>query len=127
MKKSLSLLVATTALTVAIGFPAFAAMRTSDDATTLCGAGVCVMELGDADLDLPVVRVDDDGDGDEDGGWFSRDDDDEDCEDDGEDEDDDDDDETCPDAVGNPAPAGTVPPPANGLFGNGTPPMAVTN
>lgn len=27
----------------------------------------------------------------------------------------------------NPAPAGTVAPPANGLFGNGAPPVAVTN
>ncbi|MBV0913784.1 PepSY domain-containing protein [Anianabacter salinae] len=42
-------------------------------------------------------------------------------------EDDDDDDDDYGTAVGNPAPAGTVAPPQNGLFGTGTPPKVKVN
>ncbi|MCL7466819.1 hypothetical protein [Phaeovulum sp. NW3] len=41
--------------------------------------------------------------------------------------DDDDDDDNAPAGRGTPAPAGTVAPPTNGLFGTGAPPKAVTN
>jgi len=78
MTSRLSLLFASTALTVALGLPALAAMQTQDNPS------------------------DHDGDGDGDG-------------------------DDCTGAKGNPAPAGTVAPPANGLFGTGAPPVAVTN
>jgi hypothetical protein len=68
--------------------------------------------------------VDDDGEGGEKGSWwFSRTDDDD---DEGEDCDDDDDD--CGSgAAGNAAKAGTVAPPKNGLFTNGTAPVVKSN
>lgn len=46
---------------------------------------------------------------------------------DDDDHDEDDDDDDAPAGRGTPAPAGTVAPPANGLFGTGAPPSAVTN
>ncbi len=49
------------------------------------------------------------------------DDDDDDC------DDDDDDDDDCRGGARNPAPAGTVAPPQNGLFGNGAPPQVQVN
>lgn len=123
MTSRLSLLFASTALTVALGLPALAAMQAQVNAAAPC-SDVCAAEFGVDDPSLPLIRVSGDDDDDDDGGWFGRDhdhdhDDDEDC-----DEDDDDD---CAGARGNPAPAGTVAPPANGLFGNGAPPVAVTN
>ena len=47
--------------------------------------------------------------------------------DDDEDSDDDDDDDDGAGAASNPAPAGTVAPPANGLFGNGPAPRVQVN
>lgn len=129
MTSRLSLLFASTSLTFALGLPALAAVPTPVTAPDLCG-GVCAAVFTADDLPLPLIRVsghDDDAD-DDDGGWFRRghddDDDGEDCEDDDHEENDDD----CKGAGGrsNPAPAGTVAPPANGLFGNGAPPAAVT-
>jgi hypothetical protein len=81
------------------------------------------------DLGSPVLLVAEDED-DEDGGWlsFGSDDDSggEDC-----DEDDGDDEENCAKdgtgGSGNPAPAGSKAPPANGLFGDGKAPKASTN
>lgn len=78
-----------------------------------------------SDLGPPLVLVAEDEDGDdEDGGWLSF----------GDDDSDEDEDacdpqkETCPAAgSGNAAPAGTVAPPANGLFGDGKAPTASTN
>ena len=114
MTTRLSLFFASTALTVAFALPALAAMQTQGNAAGLC-SGVCAALFGADDLPAPFIRV-------------SGDDDDEDCHDDQEDDDDDgDDDDSCIGALGNPAPAGTVAPPANGLFGNGAPPVAVTN
>ena len=107
MKNRLSLLLASTALTVAIGLPALAAMQDPVGSAGLLDS-VRAAVLGDGDQPMPLVRV-------------SGDDDDDDC------EDDDDDDCKGAGARGNPAPAGTVAPPANGLFGNGKPPVAVTN
>lgn len=128
MTSRLSLLFTTTALTVMIGLPALAAMQTRNDEPAAC-TGACVTELRADDGDLPLIRVSGDDDEGE-GGWFGRggdDDDDDDEGDDDEDDDCDDDDCAASGGRGNPAPAGTVPPPANGLFGNGAPPVAVTN
>ena len=123
MTSRLSLLFASTALTVALGLPALAAMQVQGKAHDQC-SGVCAAVLSADDQPVPFIRVSGDDDDDDDGGWVRRGhDDDEDCDDD----DDDDDHDGCIGALGNPAPAGTVAPPANGLFGNGAPPVAVTN
>lgn len=132
MTSRLSLLFASTALVVALGLPALAAMQTPGTAQGDC-IGVCAAVFGADDQPVPLIRVSgDDDDDDDDGGWFRRghdddDDEDEDDDDDDDDCDDDDDDDGCTGARGNPAPAGSVAPPANGLFGNGAPPVAVTN
>lgn len=123
MTSRLSLLFASTALAVALGLPALAAMQVQGNAQGAC-SGVCAAVFSADDQTVPLIRVSGDDDDDDDGGWIRRghdDDDDEDC------DDDDDDDDACIGALGNPAPAGTVAPPANGLFGNGAPPVAVTN
>lgn len=123
MTPRLALLFTTTALTVALGPPALAAMLSQGTAAHQC-SGVCAAVFSDGASSLPLIRVS--GDDDDDGGWLRRgrgNDDDDDC--DGGDEGDDD----CAGVGGrgNPAPAGTVAPPANGLFGSGAPPVAVTN
>lgn len=121
MTSRFSLLFATTALTVALGLPALGAIQAQGNAQGHCG-GVCAAVFSADDQPMPLVRVSGDDD-DDDGGWFGRgddDDDDEDC-------DDDDDEDACTGALGNPAPAGTVAPPANGLFGKGTPSVTLTN
>ena len=122
MTSRFSLLFASTALTVALGLPALAAMQTQGNAQDQC-SGVCAAVFSANDLSMPLIRVSGgDEDDDDDGRWFRRghdDDDDEDC--------DDDDEGTCTGGPGNPAPACTGAPPANGLFGNGAPPVAVTN
>ncbi len=126
MTSRLSLLFASTALTVALGLPALAAMQAQGSAQGQ-GSGVCAEVLSADNQPVPFIRVSGDDDDDDDGGWVRRghdDDDDEDCD---EDDDDDDDDDACTGALGTPAPAGSVAPPANGLFGNGAPPVAVTN
>lgn len=120
MTSRLSLLFASTALTVALGLPALAAMQVQGNAHDQC-SGVCAAVLSADDQPVALIRVSGDEDEDEN-------DDDEDCDDDDDgDNEDDDDDDGCIGALGNPAPAGTVAPPANGLFGNGAPPVAVTN
>lgn len=117
------LLLASTALTLAIGLPALAAARAEGSAPGHCPTA-CARVLGDAERGGPLVRVSDDDDDDHDDGHRARrghhddDDEDDDC--------DDDDGDGCNSARVNPAPAGTVAPPANGLFGNGAPPVAVT-
>jgi hypothetical protein len=115
MTSRLTLLVASTALTATLGLPALAATQAQGSAPNQCSA-VCAAVFGANDPSLPLIRVSgDDEDDDEE--------DEEDCdEDDNEDDEDD-----CTGALGKPAPAGTVAPPANGLFGNGAPPVAVTN
>jgi hypothetical protein len=123
MTSRLSLLFASTALAVALGLPALAAMQVQGNAQGAC-SGVCAAVFSAEDQTVPLIRVSGDDDDDDDGGWIRRGHDDEDCDDD---DDDDDDDDACIGALGNPAPAGTVAPPANGLFGNGAPPVAVTN
>ena len=126
MTSRLSVFFASTALAVALGLPALAAMQTQGIAQSAC-SGVCEAVFNADGQPVPLIRVSGDDDDDDDGGWVRRGhDDDEDCDDD-DDDDDDDDHDGCIGALGNPAPAGTVAPPANGLFGNGAPPVAVTN
>jgi hypothetical protein len=113
MKKTLTLLVASTALTAAIGVPAWSAMHVPESEGLRSLAAL--FEEGHQELPLVLVSGDDDDDDDDD-----RDDDD----DDDDEEDDDDDDRG---GARNPAPAGTVAPPQNGLFGTGTPPQVKVN
>ncbi len=130
MKMTISVLFATTALTAAIASPAWSAMR----APAFVPAAEPVETILDtAQGAAPFILVDDDK---EDEGLRAGGNDDDDNEDDDEDEDEDedeDDDDECDDddgacgAAKNPAPAGTVTPPENGLFGSGTPPKAQVN
>lgn len=113
MTSRFSVLFTSTALTMALGLPALAAIQTQGNAQGRCSS-VCAAVFGADDLSVPLVRVSGEDE-----------DDDEDC--DEEEEEDEDDDDACPGALGTPAPAGTVAPPANGLFGNGAAPVAVTN
>ena len=124
MKTPSPLLFASTALTMALSLPAFAASPFAGTADISGKARLATMTCDD-DGNLPLIRVsDDDDDDDDDDDHRGRtrhrhdDDDDDDC-----------DDGRCRGAGGwgNAAPAGTVAPPANGLFGNGAPPKAVTN
>jgi hypothetical protein len=119
MKKTLAMLVATTALTTAIGLPAWSAMRTQAEGEERPFAGV----FNDGQEALPLILVSDDDDDDDEHRRRSGhdNDDDDDC------DDDDDDDDDCRGGARNPAPAGTVAPPQNGLFGNGAPPQVQVN
>ena len=123
MRKTLTLLVASTALTAAIGAPAWSAMKVPADGAVRPLAAL----VGDAPHPMPLVLASDDDDDDDHRREGSRhghdddDDDDDDC------DDDDDDDDDCRGAARNPAPAGTATPPRNGLFGNGAPPQVRVN
>jgi hypothetical protein len=123
MRKPLTFLVASTALTAAIGVPAWSAMRAPSDVLRPVAA-----LFDDAPQATPLVLASDDDDDDDrwrDGSRRGHDDDDDDDDDD--DCDDDDDDDDCRGGARNPAPAGTVAPPQNGLFGNGAPPQVQVN
>ncbi len=123
MKKTLTLLVASTALTAAIGVPAWSAMQASADGVLRPVAAL----FDDASQAMPLVLASDDDDDDDrwrDGSRRGHDDDDDDDDDDCDDDDDDDD---CRGGARNPASAGTVAPPQNGLFGNGAPPQVQVN
>lgn len=116
MKSALALLLAGSALVAAFMVPSLAAMRGTSDALAPSFAGA-----DDADHDIRLIKVSDD-----------RDDNDDDDDDDrraGHERDDHDDEDEDRDtgARANPSPAGTVAPPANGLFGTGAPPIAVIN
>ena len=89
MKKTLTLLVASTALTAAIGVPAWSAMQAPSGVLRPVAA-----LFDDAPLAIPLVLASDDD-------WRG--------------------------GARNPAPAGTVAPPQNGLFGNGAPPQVQVN
>lgn len=126
MKKTLTFLAASTALTVAIGVPAWSAMQAPSDGVLRPVAAL----FDDAAQAMPLVLASDDDDDDNrwrDGSRRGHDDDDDDDDDDDEDCDDDDDDDECRGGARNPAPAGTVAPPQNGLFGNGAPPQVQVN
>jgi hypothetical protein len=105
MKKTLTLLVASTALTAAIGVPAWSAMQAPAGGVLRPVAAL----FDDAPQTMPLLLANDDDD----------DHDDDDC-----DEGDDDD---CRGGARSPAPADTVAPPQNGLFGNGAPPQVQVN
>lgn len=114
MKKTLMLLLASTAVTAAIGLPASGAL------SPLAGneGAPLAAPIPNAAQDMPTMLAsNDDDDRDDD------DDDDDDC-------DDDEDEGDCAGGGGgaaNPAPAGTVAPPQNGLFGTGAPPKVQVN
>lgn len=109
MKKTLSLLIATTALTAVIGIPAWAMLGP--------GSGSISAVLQSAEGASPLVLVDDDEDDDDEHKRESR----------RAGHDDDEDDDDCEDGANNPAPAGSVTPPGNGLFGTGAPPKVQVN
>jgi hypothetical protein len=137
MRKTLTLLVASTALTAAIGLPAWSMMQAPAD-----GAPRPFATILEDDAQAPPVILasnddddrgyretsrrghdDDDDDDDHDEDDHDEDDHDEDDDDDHDDDDDDDDRSGARD----PAPAGTVAPPQNGLFGNGAAPKVKVN
>jgi hypothetical protein len=121
MRKTLALLVASTALTATLGLPVLAAV-------TMSGAQRLSVGLTDAAGDAAPVLISDDHDDDDDHDNRRRDHDDDDGDHDYHDVDDDeDDDDDDRGGARNPAPAGTVAPPSNGLFGNGTPPKVQMN
>lgn len=124
MKSTLTLLAATTAVGALVAIAAFGAIRTSgaDDPRLVPLPGAesnahvtqqepLLLASGDDDDDSAAQEGGDDDD------WGIVD-----CEE-GEDDDDAGD---CPAGL-NPAPAGTVAPPANGLFGTGAPPQVQVN
>ena len=120
MKKTLILLVASTALTAAIGLPAWSAMQAPAEGILRPFAAL----FGEGSQTMPLVLASDD----DPRGWrdgVRRGHDDDDGDDDDCDEGDDDDD--CDVGSPNPAPAGTVTPPQNGLFGSGAPPQVQVN
>ena len=113
MRKSLTLLFASTALAAAIGIPAWSAMNAPEGGSPRPFAALFEQRA----RALPLILASDDDDDDEERGTreSSR-----------RGHDDDDDDE-CGGSARNPAPAGTVAPPQNGLFGNGAPPQVQVN
>lgn len=129
MKRTLTILVASTALTAAIGLPAWGAMR------ALIGDAQPLAEITDAGKEaLPLVLASDDDDGEDRRSVRRSHDEDDDREFRrssryGHDEDDDDDDDDDDDGGRgrNPAPAGSIAPPQNGLFGTGSPPKVQVN
>ena len=115
MRKTLTLLVASTALTAVIGMPAWSAMHAPADGSPRPFAAICSRtRRSRCPSSSPVTtmtmmpqtdgsrRDHDDDDGDDD--------DDDDCEDD-------DDDDDCRSGASNPAPAGTVAPRRTGFSG----------
>ncbi|CAA0090386.1 Uncharacterised protein [Starkeya nomas] len=111
MRKTLAILFASTALTAGIGFPAWSAMH---EAARFEGLRDAVLDAG---RDLGVVLASDDDDDRDHGRQLRR----------GDDDDDEDDDDSRGGNVSAPAPAGSVAPPNNGLFGNGAAPKAQMN
>lgn len=125
MKKTLTFLAASTALTAAIGVPAWSAMQSPTGAGLRSVAAL----FEEGAQSMPLVLASDDDDDDDDHGWrnATRRGHDDDDDDDDDDDCDDDDDDGCRGGARNPAPAGTVAPPSNGLFGNGEPPRVKVN
>ena len=119
MKKILILLAASTALTAAVALPAWSALSAPADAdqhpfsAVIDAVGDAMEPVLVADGDRDIRRRSNDGD-DRRHRHHA-------------DDDDDDDDVDCGTTTRNPAPAGTVAPPQNGLFGNGAPPQVRVN
>jgi hypothetical protein len=111
-----TLLAATTALAALTAVPAIGAVRVSENPASSM--------FITADLDAMLILASSDDDDDEDKAGYRSAEDDDDCED--EDDDDDKDNAGCTGAA-IPAPAGTVAPPANGLFGTGAAPQVRVN
>lgn len=109
MKTTLALLAATTALGAIMAVPAIGAIRTADADSLPAAFSASADTMQDG---LVLLASGDDEDDDEE--------DDDDCEDDDENK------GGCA-AGSNPAPAGTVAPPANGLFGKGAAPRVQVN
>ena len=116
MTKTLTLIIASTALTAALGIPAWSAMHLPAQVESITPLPA---SLDTSDPNQLLVLVDDD---DNEGGNASH----------RQSEDDDEDDDECDDDGGNcgaspgaAAPAGSVAPPQNGLFGSGTPKVQV--
>ena len=111
MKKTFAILVASTALAIGAGVPAWSGMHRAEHASARTD-------------DDGILKLASDDRRDRDHGKKSRsDDDDQRYGDDGHD----DDDGYGRNASANPAPAGTVAPPANGLFGSGVAPKVKLN
>ncbi len=122
MTKIFALLVTATALTTAIGLPAAQALRVSALATGPCSSTACTLAVDGTTPAAALILVSGgEDDGEKTPGKDHRKHHD-DCDDDEEESDDD-----CTADTMRPAPAGTATPPANGLFGKGAPPVAVTN
>ncbi|MGE5198834.1 MAG: hypothetical protein ACM3H9_04280 [Rhodospirillaceae bacterium] len=124
MTKTFALLAASAALATALGVPAFSALRVGEDDESR----PAIAFPDDRTRSTPLMLASNDDDDDEHGwreSWRRGGDDDDDDEED--DDCDDDDDGGCRGAAQNPAPAGTVAPPQNGLFGNGAPPQVQVN
>lgn len=111
--KTLTVLFASAALTVLLGFPALRALHASEPGEALAPLAAL---LGADSQQRPVTLAEDDGHETE-GGTVVR----------GESDDDEgacgDDDGNCAPAPAAPAPGGSVPPPQNGLFDNGAAPQ----
>ncbi|MBX3574333.1 MAG: hypothetical protein KF694_18425 [Mesorhizobium sp.] len=127
MKRTFAILFASTALTVGVGLPAWSAMHDAprpqasreavDDASDESANLLFASDYGRRDRDhgRRLGRGDND------------DHDDDDHDDDDDNDDDDDDDGYRSGAAAGPAPAGTVAPPNNGLFGSGAAPKVQVN
>lgn len=116
MTKTLSLLLASAALTAVVGLPAWSAMHTPSEGGVANTVSTALAQGSEKLLHL----VDSDEDDDEGGSSLRRgsseNEDSDECEDD---------DGACGAASPAPAPVGSVPPPQNGLFGTGTPQVKV--
>lgn len=117
MKKTFAILVASTALAIGAGIPAWSGMHRAEHASAR------------TDDDGILNLASDDRLGQDHGRKARSDDDDHRYGGDGHDDDDDDDDDDGygRNASANPAPAGSVAPPANGLFGSGAAPKIKLN
>ncbi|WP_158969344.1 hypothetical protein [Chachezhania sediminis] len=123
MKKTLTFLLVSTTLTAAVGVPSWAAVQSM--ATSREHDPNALADDAVAGGSLILASADEDEDDDHGRGFLSKfrmghDDDDE-------DDDDDDDDDDSYGSAQSPAPAGSVAPPQNGLFGNGAPPKVQMN
>ncbi len=112
MKTTLALLTATTALGAILAIPSIGAIRTVESSET--GISRAAFSASDVTMQDGMLLL------------ASGDDEDDDEGDDCDDDEGDDDAGACA-AGSNPAPTGTVAPPANGLFGNGAAPQVQVN
>lgn len=130
MKKTLALLLATSTLAGALTLPAMSATRPPGEGGLARSFEALLENVTGVTPYLFVSDDDDDDEDDEDDdrdGRRGHDDDHDEHDDDDDDECDDDGDDDCIGGAANPVPAGTVAPPQNGLFGDGTPPRVQVN